>query len=108
MAEQVVWKPGIAALLSLVIPGAGQIYKGNIITGLLWLVTVVVGYMAMFVPGLVLHFICIILAASGKNTRADPNAPTPETHVKCPDCRELVFKDARRCKHCGIQLVPQN
>lgn len=33
--------------------------------------------------------------------------PTPETHVKCPDCRELVLKDARKCKHCGVTLVPQ-
>lgn len=33
--------------------------------------------------------------------------PTPETHVKCPDCRELVLRDARKCKHCGCSLVPQ-
>lgn len=32
---------------------------------------------------------------------------SPETHVKCPDCRELVLRDARKCKHCGIALVPQ-
>lgn len=34
-------------------------------------------------------------------------APTPETHVRCPDCRELVRRDARKCKHCGITLIPQ-
>ena len=34
-------------------------------------------------------------------------APSPSTHVKCPDCRELVLKDARVCKHCGCKLVPQ-
>ena len=33
--------------------------------------------------------------------------PSPETHVKCPDCRELVLKDARQCKHCGCTLIPQ-
>lgn len=32
--------------------------------------------------------------------------PTPETHVKCPDCRELILKDAKVCKHCGCKLVP--
>jgi len=32
---------------------------------------------------------------------------TPETHVRCPDCRELVRMDAKKCKHCGIALVPQ-
>lgn len=34
-------------------------------------------------------------------------APNPDTHVRCPDCRELVRKDARKCKHCGTALVPQ-
>ena len=38
---------------------------------------------------------------------ASPDAPTPETHVKCPDCRELVLRDARICKHCGCKLIPQ-
>jgi hypothetical protein len=33
--------------------------------------------------------------------------PTPATHVKCPDCAELVLKDARVCKHCGCRLTPQ-
>jgi DNA-directed RNA polymerase subunit RPC12/RpoP len=33
--------------------------------------------------------------------------PTPETHVKCPDCRELVLRDARVCKHCGCKLISQ-
>lgn len=32
--------------------------------------------------------------------------PTPETHVRCPDCRELVHMEARKCKHCGCKLVP--
>ena len=33
--------------------------------------------------------------------------PNDETHVKCPDCRELIIKDARKCKHCGCNLIPQ-
>jgi hypothetical protein len=33
--------------------------------------------------------------------------PTPRTHVKCPDCREYVLKDASICKHCRCSLVPQ-
>jgi hypothetical protein len=34
------------------------------------------------------------------------DAPRPATHVKCPDCRELVLKEARVCKHCGCRLAP--
>ncbi|PUA17261.1 hypothetical protein C7W93_15120 [Glaciimonas sp. PCH181] len=34
-------------------------------------------------------------------------APTPETHIKCPDCRELIFKDAQICRYCRCKLVPQ-
>ena len=33
--------------------------------------------------------------------------PSPDSHVKCPDCRELVLIDARKCKHCGAALTPQ-
>lgn len=62
------WSPGVAAVLSLVIPGAGQMYKGQVGSGLIWLVFVVIGYMALIIPGLILHLCCIIGAASG-----DPN-----------------------------------
>lgn len=50
----------------------------------------------------------VIVLPSQKAPPADPNAPSPDTHVRCPDCREFVYKDARKCKHCGITLVPQN
>ena len=59
------WSPGIAALLSFIIPGAGQMYKGNVAAGLLWLFFVVVGYAFFIIPGLILHLICIITATSG-------------------------------------------
>ena len=50
----------------------------------------------------------VIVLPSQKAPPRDPNAPSPDTHVRCPDCREFVYKDARKCKHCGITLVPQN
>lgn len=31
------WNPGVAAVLSLVLPGAGPMYKGNVVEGMLWL-----------------------------------------------------------------------
>ncbi|WP_431732425.1 zinc ribbon domain-containing protein [Chromobacterium vaccinii] len=38
--------------------------------------------------------------------KIDPEAPHPDTHVRCPECRELVRMDARKCKHCGNGLRP--
>ena len=35
-----------------------------------------------------------------------PDRPTPATHVRCPECKELVLKDATLCKHCHTKLVP--
>lgn len=67
--KQRVWSPGIAAVLSLIIPGAGQMYKGEILTGLLWLIIVPIGYLMLIFPGLILHFVCIILASSGNPYR---------------------------------------
>jgi len=46
----------------------------------------------------------IILLVSA-NLRSQAPRPTPFTHVKCPDCRELILKDARVCRHCGCKLV---
>lgn len=54
----------------------------------------------------VFGLILVIVLPSIKPAATYADAPTPDTHVKCPDCRELVFKDARKCKHCGTTLVP--
>ena len=32
---------------------------------------------------------------------------TPDTHIRCPDCKELVRKDANVCWHCHCKLTPQ-
>jgi len=55
--------PTIAAVLSLFIPGAGQLYTGNVISALLWFVLVTAGY-TLILPGIFLHLLCIALAAS--------------------------------------------
>jgi len=44
---------------------------------------------------------------SGSFVDASGEKITPETHVRCPDCKELVRADARKCKHCGTALIPQ-
>lgn len=59
------WSPGVAALLSFIWPGLGQMYKGQVINGIAWMLLVITGYFALIIPGVVLHLFCIIGAASG-------------------------------------------
>ena len=59
------WSPGVAAVLSFCVPGLGQLYKGQIINGIVWFFAVGLGYAALILPGLLLHFFCIVGAASG-------------------------------------------
>ena len=53
----------VAAVLSLVLPGAGQIYKGRTVLGILWLLGTAAGYLTLLVPGMLLHFVCVFHAA---------------------------------------------
>jgi hypothetical protein len=55
--------PVVAGCLSLVVPGAGQLYTGNVLSALLWFVLVTAGYTLIF-PGIFLHVFCIAQAAS--------------------------------------------
>lgn len=55
--------PGLAAVLSLFMPGAGQLYTGRIVAALLWFLVVSAGYY-LILPGLIFHLFCIVSAAS--------------------------------------------
>lgn len=59
------WNPGIAAVLSLVLPGAGQMYKGQVANGFVWLLFVAAGYFVLVFPGVILHLLCVLGAALG-------------------------------------------
>ncbi len=60
-----------------------------------------------FILGLPLGLFALLAVGFMPSLKKDPFAPTPDTHVRCPDCREFVFRDAVKCKHCGVALVPQ-
>ena len=59
------WNPFVAAILSLFLPGLGQIYKGQFLNGLAWLVLTIVGYICFIIPGVVLHLCCVLGALTG-------------------------------------------
>lgn len=90
MSKRKDFNQGAAAVLSLIIPGAGQVYKGQIFNGLFWFLMVVVGYVMFVVPGVILHIACIYGAYSGGARKKD-----------CPQCGEQIMEEAKKCKHCG-------
>ena len=32
------------------------------------------------------------------------HAPNKKTHMRCPDCREFIYLDAKVCKCCGCKV----
>ena len=86
-SNQKKWNPAVAALLSLLVPGAGQIYKKETRHGLVWLLVVLSGYLLTTILGLILHLCCIINAS----TRNLPSAASQGKHNKVKLSRLTVL-----------------
>lgn len=63
------WSRLLAMFLSLLLPGLGQLYKGQPINAIVWFVLTAAGYGALIVPGILLHVCCIIGAGMGNPYR---------------------------------------
>jgi len=55
--------PAAAAVLSMIVPGAGQLYAGRPLSGIAWFALVTMGYLLLIVPGVLLHILCVASAA---------------------------------------------
>ena len=53
----------IAAVLSAIVPGAGQLYAGRAFSAVAWFALVTIGYLLLIVPGILLHILCVASAA---------------------------------------------
>jgi hypothetical protein len=51
--------PDLAAILAVLIPGAGHLYLGRFRAAAGWLAAILLGYWVVFFPGVVLHAISI-------------------------------------------------
>ncbi len=52
-------RPGLAAVLSVLIPGLGQVYSGRLLAGALWCGLTWISYWAVLIPGFLVHALCI-------------------------------------------------
>jgi len=57
--------PGVAAVLSVLIPGLGQVYGGRLLSGALWFLATSFAYWAILLPGFLVHALCIWSAWRG-------------------------------------------
>lgn len=92
--ELIIFWLACAILSAIVASSKGRSAGGWLILGLVF------GLLALIV-------VAVISSKKPPPVLAGAEAASALTHVRCPDCRELVRKDARRCKHCGITLTPQ-
>ncbi|HEX8455289.1 MAG TPA: hypothetical protein VF647_24640 [Longimicrobium sp.] len=53
-----------AALMSLLLPGAGQVYKGRVVIGIAWFLIVAGCYWMVGLPALLVHLMCVVMAGS--------------------------------------------
>jgi hypothetical protein len=59
--------PAAAAVLSMIVPGAGQLYAGRPLSAVAWFTLVTMGYMLLIVPGVLMHILCVASAAAAAN-----------------------------------------
>ena len=71
----------IAALWSMMLPGLGQLMKGQVMPGIFWALLVGFGYFSYFWPGLCLHALCIVDAAFNKGHNSWIGFETPAKKV---------------------------
>ena len=50
----------VYAVLSFLWPGLGQLCKGEVGQGILWMLATFIGYVCLIIPGIVLHLMCIV------------------------------------------------
>ena len=54
--------PALAAFISFLLPGTGQMYGKKIGKGIIWMIVTILGYCIWVVPGVILHICCIVNA----------------------------------------------
>jgi tRNA(Ile2) C34 agmatinyltransferase TiaS len=70
--------------------------------------------LAMLFSPLLIGILVLVLGNAKPTPTSESVAATVAAHndqgdqIRCPECRELVRSDARKCKHCGTSLVSKD
>ena len=101
----------ISAILSIIIPGLGQIYNGEVLRGILYIILIgSSGIIAMILfedlRGMIIYVIIeIIFVIDAYRMAVNINRSLVEHErvllKKCPFCAEMVKNEEIVCKHCG-------
>ena len=57
--------PGIAGVLSVLIPGLGQVYNGRLFAAVCWFLGASIGYSTILIPGFAIHALSVWCAYRG-------------------------------------------
>ncbi len=105
--------PALAAILSFLINGLGQVYNGQIGKGILifviqivnaLLTTVIIGFVTLPIVW-IWSIYDAYKVAQKLNEEAAQQAMT--NTKPCPQCAERVQIGAKVCWHCGYQFMPE-
>lgn len=108
--------PILGAVLSLVMPGLGQFYIGEISKGVCYIILYFFGVCSIITasnnePGPVLIgsiWSIVVLFHSVLNAHQLASAMNKLLMKKCPFCAEMIRKEAVTCRYCGRSVKKQD
>ena len=100
----------LAIGLNFLLPGLGYMYMGKVIVGIAALLLIIGIYAVYAFSGLVMTWVVMniimmidMFILGGKNKKIIED----KTMMKCPQCAEMIKKEANICKHCKSDFYPQ-
>jgi hypothetical protein len=80
---------------------------GNIVAILAWVAVILIVFFLLCREIICWYFKINQIVGLLSVIKASHEMVSPETHIRCPDCKGLILKEAKKCMHCSCTLVPQ-